>query len=91
MVKFIRFLAKKKDGERSKGKGRHVCLGDRVFSNPCRASCFVSVDMKEKLEFILFFQIDLGKKLYAARNRTNSVPQTEATTFAFASGSILLP
>ena len=29
---------------------------------PCRASCFASVDLEEKVEFILFFQIHRGKK-----------------------------
>ena len=44
----------------------------------------------EKVEFILFFQIDWGKTPSAARNWTNFVPQTDATTFAFSSNSILL-
>ena len=43
-----------------------------------------------KVEFSLFFQIDRGKTASAARNWINSAPQTEATTFAFASVSILL-
>ena len=41
-------------------------------------------------EFNLFFQIDQGKTASAARNLINSGPQTDATTFAFASVSILL-
>ena len=45
----------KKDGDRSKGKGRRVCLGGRIYSIPCRASCFDSVDFEEKVRFILFF------------------------------------
>ena len=35
-----------------------VCLGGKIFSIPCRASCFVSVDLKETVEFNRFFQID---------------------------------
>ena len=34
---------KKKDKHRKKGKGRHCCLGDNIYSIesiPCRASCF---------------------------------------------------
>ena len=34
--------------------------------------------------------IDQGKRAKAARNSTNSAPQTDVTTFAFASLSILL-
>ena len=49
---------KKKDGDRSKGKGRRVCLGGRIYLIPCRASCCASVDLEEKVEFILSFQID---------------------------------
>ena len=49
-----------------------------------RASCFASVDLD------LFFQIYLGKTASAAINLTNSAIQTDATTFAFSSNSILL-
>ena len=41
---------------------------------------------KAKVEFILFFLIDRGKEF----NKIPHPPQTEATTFAFASVSILL-
>ena len=41
-------------------------------------------------EFILFLQIGRGKTDSAARNWIKSAPQTDATTFAFASLSILL-
>ena len=41
----------KKDGERSKGKGHRVSLGGRMYSIPCRASCFAAVDLEEKVEF----------------------------------------
>ena len=44
----------------------------------------------EKVELLLFFKIDRGKIASAARNWINSVPQTDATTFAIASVSILL-
>ena len=51
------------------------------------AACFfASVDLEEKVEFILFFQIDRGK---IARNWINSAHKTDTTTFAFASVSIL--
>ena len=80
----------KKDGNRRQGKGRRVCLEGKICSIPCRTSCFASVDLKEKDEFNLFFKIDRGKIASAARNWINSVPQTDATTFAIASVSILL-
>ena len=43
----------KKDGERSKGKGRRCCLGDRMASIPCHASCFASVYLEKTVEFIM--------------------------------------
>ena len=43
--------SEKKDGEGSKGNGRRVCLGDRMCSIPCCASCFASVDLEEWDEF----------------------------------------
>ena len=46
--------------------------------------------IKEKDEFNLVFQIDQGKAASAARNWTNSAPQADAMTFAFASVSPLL-
>ena len=78
------------DGIRRQGKGRCVCLGGRICSIPCRAGCFALVYLKEKVEFILFFLIDRGKKL--ARQGIEHVfgPQTDATTFALSSNSILL-
>ena len=30
----------KKDKDRRKGKGRRFCLGGRIYSIPCRTSCF---------------------------------------------------
>ena len=53
-------------------------------------ACFASVDLEEKDEFNRFFQIDRGKTDSAAKNLTNSVPQIDETTFAFASLTILL-
>ena len=60
--------AQKKDGDRGKGKGRRVCLGGRIYSIPCRPSCFTLVDLEEKVDFILLFQIDGGKTAGAAWN-----------------------
>ena len=54
------------------------------------ASYFESVDWEEKVEFILFFQIERGKTASEVRNLINFALQTDATTFAFASVSILL-
>ena len=51
---------------------------------------FSTVGLEEMVEFILFFHIDWGKTASVARNWTKSAPQTDATTFAFASLSILL-
>ena len=64
--------------------------GAKFLLNPCRASRFASVDLEKKVEFNHFFQINRGKTASAARDGTNSVPQPDATTFAFASLSILL-
>ena len=58
----------KKDGDRSKGKGHCVCFGDNIYSIPCHASYFASVDLKETDEFNLFFEIDLGKTGSRVRN-----------------------
>ena len=35
---------------------------------PCRANCFASVDLEEKVEFILFFQTDQGKTASSSMN-----------------------
>ena len=32
--------------------------GGRIYAIPCRASCLALVDLEEKVEFILFFQIN---------------------------------
>ena len=55
---------------------------ENVFS-----CCLLFLDQDE---FNLFFQIDQGKTTSPARNWTNSAPQTDATTFALSSNSILL-
>ena len=73
----------KKDGERRKGKGRRVFLGGRIYSFPCRASCLAFVDWEEKVEFILFFQIDQNKTASAARNWINFAPQTDDLCLCF--------
>ena len=79
------------EGWREKPRQRSSHLfGDRIYSVPYRASCFASVDLEEKVEFILFFQLDQGKTASVARNVINSAPQTDAMTFAFASVPILL-
>ena len=55
--------------QRRRIEGGRVCVGDRICSIPFRACCFVLVYLKEKVEFILFFQIDHCKNSYsAARN-----------------------
>ena len=48
----------KKDGIRRQGKGYCVCLVGRFCSISCRTSSLALVYLKEKVEFILFFQID---------------------------------
>ena len=52
-------LAQKKDGERSIGKGQHICLRGRMYSIPCQASYFDQDDFEVQDEFILFFKIIL--------------------------------
>ena len=86
-LSFSYLLSQQRGGERSKGKGRRVCLVGRIFSIPNRASCFASVDLDV---FNLFIQITRGKIASAARKCINSSPQTDATTFALASVSIFL-
>ena len=49
-------------------------LGGRTCSISCRASCFAAVDLEETVEFMLFFQIDRGKIVSAARKWTNFAP-----------------
>ena len=66
---------KKKDTDRSKGKGRRFCLSGWFYSIPC----YIPV------QFILLFKIVLVKTASAARNWKNSSPETEGTTIAFSS------
>ena len=47
---------------RRQGKGR-VCVGDRICSIPCWASCFAIVYLKENVEFILCSHITEEKQL----------------------------
>ena len=69
--------------------------GGRIYSIPCRASCFAQDDFGEYDELHqdckrkglikhIFHNLP-GKKASAARNLINSSLQTEATTFAFSS------
>ena len=64
------------------------CFWGTIYWIPYRDRCFASVDLKEKDEFNFFVQIDRGKT--ANQELNTFCPQTEATTFAFASVSILL-
>ena len=66
----------KRDLYRRVGKGRRCCLGDRIASTPCRASCFSPGRFEE---FILFFITPWCKIAGAARSWINSVPQSAAT------------
>ena len=75
--------------ERSKGKGRRVCLGAIFCLVLCRASCFASVGL-EDLRLNLSYSsksIDRGKQLARQGIEQNLPPKQ---TFAFASLSILL-
>ena len=60
-------IPQKKDGDISKGKGRRW-LGAKIYSIPCRASCFASVDLKEKDEFNLLTKSTKAKQLARKRN-----------------------
>ena len=75
------------------------CLGDRIYSFPCRASYFALGRIWRKdgwihpflliilVQFIIFFKSSYCKIASAPRN---SVPNTAVTTFAFSSVFILL-
>ena len=39
-----------------------LLFGGRIYSIPCRASCFASVDLEGKVEFLPFFMAGLMKK-----------------------------
>ena len=58
-------VTKKKDENRRQGKGRRVCLGGRIYSIPCRASCFALVYLEETVEFNRFFQFDTDTTTFA--------------------------
>ena len=54
----------------AKAKSSRLFFWGKICCIPCRASCFTSVDLEEKVElneFILFSQIDRGKKASATR------------------------
>ena len=75
------------------------CLGDRIYSFPCRASYFALGRIWRKdgwihpflliilVQFIIFFKSSYCKIAGATRN---SVPNTAVTTFAYSSVFILL-
>ena len=48
-------------GQKPGQRPSHI-FGGKMCSISCRASCFASVDFEERVEFILFFQIDRAKK-----------------------------
>ena len=81
------YLPTIEEGWRTKQRQRSSRLlgGQKSFNSlPCYSSCFVSVDMQEKVEFILFFQIDRGKTASAARNWMN-FPLLLSPSFFYAS------
>ena len=39
----VLYSAEKKNNNRKKDKGRRCCLSDRIYSVPCRASCFAQI------------------------------------------------
>ena len=55
--------AQKKNNNRSKGKGRRCCLGDRIYSMPCHAICCALGQFEEQDEL---HQDDLKKKNYSS-------------------------
>ena len=94
-----------RDKDRREGKGRRCCLGDRLYSIPyhyCQATSFCAQgrieefdelhqdDLKKRLNSSYSLKLSWWKIAGAARNWINYVPQTAATTFAFASDFILL-
>ena len=79
------------EGWREKQRQKLLRLfGGQNLFNSLRRYLFAWVALEEKDEFNRFFQIDRDKTASAARNWTNTAPPTDATTFAFASLSILL-
>ena len=57
------------EGWREKQRQRSSPLfGGRIFLTSCRGRCFVSVDLEEKDELQVLYQIDRGKTASAAKN-----------------------
>ena len=61
------YKSQKKDKDRSKGKGRHFCLGGRRYSNPCHANCFALDDLTNRMNCTRI--IYLGKILQLVRGK----------------------
>ena len=85
-IYFFYPVPQQKDGDSS--KGRRVCLGGRICLIPCRASCFALVYLKEKVEFIHFFN-------HLRHNSQQGIdkilpPKQTRRLFALPSNSILL-
>ena len=55
---------------RNKGKGCRICLGGKIYSIPCRAIYFDSIELKETVEFNRFCQIDRGFEGTASQDLT---------------------
>ena len=83
--------------------GRHFCMGDRMYSIPCRASCFAyyRTILKSGLNSSFSFKSSWCNSTYNSNSsyRQNSYrgkefnkffPQRAETTFAFSSIFILL-
>ena len=62
----------KKDLYRRDGKGRHCCLGDRIYSIPCDASYFAPGWYEEKDEF---HQDDMKKRMSSSYSSYNPCAQ----------------
>ena len=57
------------EGWREKQRQRSSRLfGGRIYSIPCRASCFASVDLEEMVEFILFLFLSRHPKTSHFKN-----------------------
>ena len=76
---------------RRQGKGRRVGKGGKICLIPCRARCFASVYLEEAVNSAVYLELTVrDTAASAAKNWTHFAPQTDTTTFAFASLSILL-
>ena len=69
-------MSQKKDKDRSKGKGRRLCLGERIYSISCRASYFAKDGLEEQDEFITFFQIILVQFIPYVRGEVKFNPES---------------